>query len=118
MKSFILSSVFAGVAVAQGAAFSQCAGIGWNGATTCVSGYNCVYLNDYYSQCQPGTATTTTLVTSTKTTTAGSTPTSTSTGKLKWLGINLSVAEFGQGAYPGIWGKDFYFPDNTAVSVR
>ncbi|KAI1817611.1 endoglucanase [Poronia punctata] len=37
--------------------------------------------------------------------------------KLKWLGINLSVAEFGQGTYPGTWGKDFYFPDATAVST-
>jgi endo-1,4-beta-xylanase len=42
----------------------------WTGATSCVSGNTCVKLNDYYSQCQPGTAGTggqvaTTLATST-----------------------------------------------------
>ncbi|KAI1825343.1 endoglucanase [Xylaria intraflava] len=34
-----------------------------------------------------------------------------------WLGINLSVAEFGTGIYPGTWGKDFYFPDNSSIST-
>ncbi|GAP83795.1 putative endoglucanase 3 [Rosellinia necatrix] len=38
-------------------------------------------------------------------------------GQLKWLGINLSVAEFGQGNYPGTWGTHFYFPDNAAIST-
>ncbi|KAK6544832.1 hypothetical protein TWF694_001513 [Orbilia ellipsospora] len=33
-------------------AYGQCGGIGWTGGTSCVSGYKCVYLNDYYSQCQ------------------------------------------------------------------
>lgn len=28
----------------------------WQGATTCVSGSSCVKLNDYYSQCQPGSS--------------------------------------------------------------
>ncbi|KAG8933326.1 carbohydrate-binding module 1 [Tulasnella sp. 418] len=35
--------------------WGQCGGIGWNGAKTCVSGTTCVYVNDWYSQCQPGT---------------------------------------------------------------
>ncbi|KAI8630934.1 carbohydrate-binding module family 1 [Xylariaceae sp. FL1651] len=124
MRSLILSSAFAGIAVAQGAAYAQCGGQGWSGATTCVSGYTCVYSNAYYSQCLPGTgATTTTLATSTKTTASTtktattSTPTTTSAAGLKWLGINLSVAEFGTGIYPGTWGKDFYFPDNTAIAT-
>ncbi|KZV70711.1 glycoside hydrolase family 27 protein [Peniophora sp. CONT] len=43
----------------QGAAYSQCGGTGWTGATTCVSGYVCTYSNAYYSQCIPGAATTT-----------------------------------------------------------
>jgi len=117
MRSFILGSALTGVAVAQGAAYAQCGGKGWTGSTTCVSGYTCSSSNEYYSQCLPDTAQTT-LVTTTKT--AGSSlPTGgASAGKLKWLGINLSVAEFGQGAYPGIWGKDFYFPDPNAISVR
>ncbi|KAI0395689.1 carbohydrate-binding module family 1 [Xylariaceae sp. FL0594] len=115
MKSFLLSSALASVAVAQGAAYTQCGGKGWTGPTTCVSGYTCVVSNEWYSQCLPGTPTTT-LVTTTKT--AGPTPTSGSgSGKFKWLGINLSVAEFGQGKYPGTWGKDFYFPDPSAIST-
>lgn len=53
-------------------------GQGWTGATTCVAGYTCVYGNAYYSQCLPGTGSTstpTTIITSTTkvtTTTSGS----------------------------------------------
>lgn len=45
-------------------------GFSWSGATTCSSGNTCVKLNDYYSQCQPGSAatTSTTLRTNTSTT--------------------------------------------------
>ncbi|KAI0786926.1 exo-cellobiohydrolase I precursor [Abortiporus biennis] len=31
--------------------FGQCGGIGWTGATACVSPYTCTVLNAYYSQC-------------------------------------------------------------------
>ncbi|KAF7353357.1 Glucanase [Mycena sanguinolenta] len=31
--------------------YSQCGGIGWTGATCCVSGTTCQVLNPYYSQC-------------------------------------------------------------------
>lgn len=31
--------------------YGQCGGIGWNGATTCVSGATCTELNSYYFQC-------------------------------------------------------------------
>lgn len=125
MKSLLLGSAFAGAALAQGTAYAQCGGIGFSGATTCVSGYTCTYLNDYYSQCLPGTATTssttstkatTTLVTSTSKTVSAS-ATSTASGKLKWFGINQSVAEFGSNTYPGVWGKDFYFPSTSSIGV-
>ncbi|KAH6684105.1 glycoside hydrolase family 10 protein [Halenospora varia] len=43
-------------AIAQGAAYAQCGGNDWKGATTCVSGYTCTYSNDWYSQCLPGSA--------------------------------------------------------------
>ncbi|KAI0271493.1 beta-glucosidase [Gloeopeniophorella convolvens] len=46
----------ASVASAQSGAYGQCGGIGWAGATTCISGYACTELNTYYSQCLPGTA--------------------------------------------------------------
>lgn len=49
-------------------------GIGWTGTTTCVSGYYCNYSNAYYSQCIPGTASSTS--TSVKPTSTSSTSTS------------------------------------------
>ncbi|KAI4522794.1 glycoside hydrolase family 10 and carbohydrate-binding module family 1 protein [Schizophyllum commune Loenen D] len=41
------------------ATWGQCGGQGWSGETTCDSGSTCVKINDYYSQCQPGTVVTT-----------------------------------------------------------
>ncbi|KAI0636067.1 endo-1,4-beta-xylanase C precursor [Trametes polyzona] len=43
-------------AVAQSPEWGQCGGIGWTGATTCVSGTVCTVINPYYSQCLPGSA--------------------------------------------------------------
>lgn len=54
--SFALSALMATAGAAEGAAYAQCGGSGWTGATTCVSGYYCQYQNDYYSQCVPGSA--------------------------------------------------------------
>ncbi|KAJ4464092.1 glycoside hydrolase superfamily [Lentinula edodes] len=36
--------------------YAQCGGQDWTTSTTCVSGASCVYQNDYYSQCLPVTA--------------------------------------------------------------
>ncbi|PFH48763.1 glycoside hydrolase family 10 protein [Amanita thiersii Skay4041] len=44
----------------QSGAWGQCGGIGWTGPTTCISGYTCVFQNDWYSQCLPSSSTTTT----------------------------------------------------------
>lgn len=129
MQSFILSTVFAGLAAATAGPYAQCGGNGFTGETECESGYTCTVSSEWYSQCLPGaaatTATTTTAATSTtkaatsSTTSSASTPSSTSAaGTLKWLGINLSVAEFGSGVYPGRWGTEFYFPSEDAISVR
>ncbi|KAF8585978.1 carbohydrate-binding module family 1 protein [Ramaria rubella] len=52
---FVLIALVASVK-AQGVTYSQCGGIGWAGATTCVSGDICTVLNAYYSQCLPGAA--------------------------------------------------------------
>ncbi|KAI0360862.1 hypothetical protein OH77DRAFT_1418893 [Trametes cingulata] len=48
----------AGAAHAQSQAqeWGQCGGIGWTGATSCVSGTVCTVINPYYSQCLPGAA--------------------------------------------------------------
>jgi endoglucanase len=132
MKSFAFAAALAGSAIAEQQAWGQCGGIGWSGQTTCVSGYTCTYSNDWYSQCVPGTntlvtstkaATTSTKVATTSTkvaTTAGPAPTggAGAAGKLKWLGVSESVAEFGSGIYPGTYGKDFYFPDSSTIQVR
>ncbi|RDL39051.1 Glucanase [Venustampulla echinocandica] len=40
--------------LAQQAAYAQCGGVNFAGATTCISGYTCTYTNDWYSQCLPG----------------------------------------------------------------
>ncbi|KAK6435017.1 hypothetical protein LTR95_008800 [Oleoguttula sp. CCFEE 5521] len=45
-------------AVAQQAIYAQCGGSGYSGGTTCVSGSTCVVVNPYYSQCLPGSAST------------------------------------------------------------
>ncbi|KAK3382747.1 putative cellulase precursor [Lasiosphaeria ovina] len=132
MKSSILASVATGAAgaLATGGAWQQCGGIGWNGDKTCISGYSCVYSNDWYSQCLPGAAAPTTLSTSTtskvstmsSTSTTSSatptaTPTTTPTGKFKWFGANEAGAEFGNDVFPGTWGKHFTFPDNAAIQT-
>lgn len=122
MKSSVLASVFATGAVAQSGAWQQCGGAGWQGSTDCVPGYHCVYQNEWYSQCVPDTASTTlqTSTTSRPSTTSTAPPSSTtspSKGKLKWLGSNESGAEFGEGTYPGLWGKHFIFPSTSAIQV-
>ncbi|KAF3921078.1 hypothetical protein AA313_de0205549 [Arthrobotrys entomopaga] len=76
----VVASALVGLVAAQQSAYGQCGGIGWTGATTCVSGWTCQYGNDYYSQCLPGTAATTkattatTKTSATKTTTTASNP--------------------------------------------
>ncbi|KAG5925421.1 hypothetical protein E4U42_004298 [Claviceps africana] len=49
-------------------------------------------------------------------------PTSTATeeectGKLKWLGVVESGAEFGPDKFPGVEGTDYTFPDENAINV-
>ncbi|KAF7343111.1 Carbohydrate-binding module family 1 protein/glycoside hydrolase family 5 protein [Mycena venus] len=94
-------------AAGQAVEWGQCGGIGWTGATTCVSGTVCTELNAYYSQCLPGTATTT--VSTTPPTTTTSAPTSTAsapaqTGFVKTSGTKFTLngapyTLFGENAY-------------------
>ncbi|EAQ92953.1 hypothetical protein CHGG_01188 [Chaetomium globosum CBS 148.51] len=117
MKSSILAGVFATGAVAQSGAWGQCGGNGWQGATTCVSGYHCAYQNDWYSQCLPGGASTTLRTSTTTSSAPAATSTSPAKGKFKWFGINQSCAEFGTPTYPGIWGKHFTFPSTSSIQT-
>ncbi|KAF5374669.1 hypothetical protein D9615_008983 [Tricholomella constricta] len=87
---FVAFATIISSALAQGAAWSQCGGIGWTGATTCVSGNTCTYVNDWYSQCIPGTSTPPT------TTTASTVPPPTSTAKANyWFSFGDSYTQTG-----------------------
>ncbi|GAP91615.2 putative carbohydrate-binding module family 1 protein [Rosellinia necatrix] len=98
--------LFGGAAVAQQTAWGQCGGIGWSGPFTCVSGYTCTVLNDYYSQCVPGTATTTTTTrtTATSTTTGPSTTLTTTTTT-----ATTTTKTSGSGTYPTTLQSGYYW---------
>lgn len=121
--NFLFIAVLAGTALGQQSAYGQCGGQGYTGPSTCVSGYSCVLVNQWYSQCQPGTTQpTTTQPTTTKPTTLITTSSSSATatpgkGKFKWLGVDESVAEWGT-AFPGVAGKDYTFPSTATIGVR
>ncbi|KEY73803.1 hypothetical protein S7711_03103 [Stachybotrys chartarum IBT 7711] len=134
MKTLAFLGVLAGTVSAQATAgpWAQCGGMNWTGATVCTSGHTCSFINDWYSQCIPGTPTTTRVTSSTRTTISTSTrtssasrtsTTSTTTSSVpaptgfRWFGVDESVAEFGQGYYPGEYGTHFRFPDEAAIST-
>lgn len=119
----LCGALLIGAAQAQQGAWAQCGGSGWTAQTTCVSGYHCVYSNQWYSQCLPGTdgGSTPTTTAPAQTTTAPA-QTTTSPGNpsatgLKWLGVDESGAEFGQGSLPGVYGKDFIFASTDVLGV-
>ncbi|KAH6910987.1 lipolytic enzyme [Coprinopsis sp. MPI-PUGE-AT-0042] len=56
LLAIALSTLSFQLSWAQSPLYGQCGGTGWTGSTTCVSGATCVKLNDWYSQCQPGSA--------------------------------------------------------------
>lgn len=105
VSSLLAAASYFAVATAQAAAYAQCGGVNWTGATTCVSGYYCYYDNAYYSQCIPGTSTTlTTSTTSKATTSTASTSSST------------SISGYAKVSYPvfTINGKETYFMGTNA----
>jgi endoglucanase len=115
-------ALLVGAAQAQSGAWGQCGGNGWTGPTSCVSGYHCVYSNDWYSQCLPGSGSGTTPTTTARTTTTAPQTTATSPGNpsatgWKWLGVDESGAEFGQTSLPGTYGKDFIFASTDVLGV-
>ncbi|KAI1160018.1 carbohydrate-binding module family 1 protein [Nemania serpens] len=93
--------VLGGAAVAQQQAWGQCGGVTWSGPFTCVSGYTCTFLNDYYSQCVPGAPTTT-----------SSTTRTTTTGTTIGVSTTLSTATTttaGSGTYPTTLQSGYYW---------
>ncbi|KAK0463815.1 mannanase [Desarmillaria tabescens] len=90
----VLHSAFAAVPE-----WGQCGGIGWTGETTCISGTVCTVLNDWYYQCLPGTATSTTIsstshTTATATSTTVSAPSSTGFVTTSGTQFRLNGAKF------------------------
>ncbi|KAG8707273.1 hypothetical protein FRC08_000598 [Ceratobasidium sp. 394] len=99
--------------------WGQCGGIGYTGSTVCDAGNTCVYQNDWYSQCKPGTAPppTTTPVT---TRPPGSTPTTTSSGPTPTGGANIPRGTLAQitnfGSNPTNVGIFVYVPKTLKSS--
>ncbi|KAJ4399445.1 hypothetical protein N0V91_009454 [Didymella pomorum] len=113
--SYVFSALIATAVAADGAAYAQCGGNGFTGATTCVSGYTCQYQNDYYSQCVPGSAAVTTkaaaptkaaattLMTVRSSAVASAKPVasavaaqgSSASGKTQYAGVNIAGFDFG-----------------------
>ncbi|KAK4575074.1 Endoglucanase EG-II [Recurvomyces mirabilis] len=116
MKTTLFTVAAAATAAnaATQSAYGQCGGQGYTGATVCVSGYFCQSSNQYYSQCVPGSASTSaaaqpTTVGAVKTTTSASKPTTAAsaatssaaaavaTGKVAYAGVNIAGFDFGCG---------------------
>ncbi|GJE97766.1 glycoside hydrolase family 27 protein [Phanerochaete sordida] len=84
---YLLLASLLGSTYAQSSPWEQCGGVGWAGSTTCVAGWICTYLNEYFSQCLQVSSTTPPSLTSIP----GAAPTvgpSRDTGKLPALGWN------------------------------
>ncbi|KAG9046289.1 hypothetical protein FS837_004686 [Tulasnella sp. UAMH 9824] len=80
ISSLVLVAGLAHVGSCTVALWGQCGGSGYSGDTSCESGSKCVWVNDWYWQCQPnGSSTTTTTTTTTKTTSTSKTSTTTTT---------------------------------------
>ncbi|KAI0975176.1 carbohydrate-binding module family 1 protein [Xylaria arbuscula] len=93
--------LFGGAAIAQQQAWGQCGRVSWDGETSCVSGYTCSVLNDYYSQCIPGTATSTI---ASSTTTSGTT-----TGASTAPSTVTTTTAVGSGTYPTTLQSGYYW---------
>ncbi|KAF7337152.1 Lipolytic enzyme [Mycena venus] len=98
---FLSTGVFA-----QSQEWGQCGGMGWTGATTCVAGTTCTELNPYYSQCLPGTATTTATTTSTTATITTTTGTSSAPGSTSTTGLTIRLLPLGDSITFGLESSD------------
>ncbi|KAJ6564092.1 CEL4a mannanase [Mycena capillaripes] len=103
-STLLILSLSLASALAQSPVWGQCGGVTWTGPTTCVAGSVCTFSSAYYSQCLPGTATTT------PPTTTVSTPTSTpsspaQTGFVKTSGTKFTL----NGAPYTLFGTNAYW---------
>ncbi|KAA8572356.1 hypothetical protein EYC84_002979 [Monilinia fructicola] len=109
----IITSCAVALVRGQAAGYAQCGGQGWTGATTCISGYTCVYQNAYYSQCVPGSASTTLTTSiktsSTSTTKPGTTSTTSTTSAPASTATTINGYAKAVGTVFQINGKKTYF---------
>ena len=116
MKSHFPILALAGVVAAQSALWGQCGGQGFTGSTSCVSGSSCVFVNNWYSQCQPGSAgapssTLTTVTKSAPASTSKPAPTGSSSANIRYVGrVNPATKEL---TWPST-GIAFTFTGTTA----
>ncbi|KAJ7110637.1 mannanase [Mycena epipterygia] len=117
LRQVFLLAFLAGSSFATVAEFGQCGGIGYTGDTVCATGFVCTVLNDWFFQCLPPTATTTTASTTTTTvstatsTATSSTPTSTSAPPSATGFVTTSGTKFMlNGAKYTVVGSNAYWP--------
>ncbi|CAA7265360.1 unnamed protein product [Cyclocybe aegerita] len=109
MSKLLALVTFAAVALQSAGlpVYVQCGGINYTGSTVCETGSRCAFVNDWYSQCQPGAATTTT--TKAAVTTSVSVTSSTSVGTSSRPATNTpSAAGSGLNANFVARGKKFW----------
>ena len=113
MKSGLIVSTLVGIVSGQLAAWSQCGGQGYTGQTTCVAGYTCNVVNQWYSQCQPGSGAAPSSTLTTKVSTSSKAPSPTgSSGAVRYLGrVNPATKEL---TWPGT-GVAFSFTGTSAT---
>ncbi|KAI0043653.1 glycoside hydrolase family 5 protein [Auriscalpium vulgare] len=100
------------------AVWQQCGGLQYTGSTTCDAGLSCVYLNDYYSQCQAVSSTVSSTTASSSSTsrtssTSSSTGASSPTGFVKTSGQKFTL----NGAPFTVVGSNSYWVGLTGLST-
>lgn len=114
--------------------YGQCGGTSWTGATCCASGSVCTYGNAYYSQCLPGTASSSSATSSLKTTssatisstsklsstTTTSKSSSTSTKATTTItGVASTTATYTGNPFSGVqlWANSYYASEISAYAM-
>ncbi|KAI1827485.1 glycoside hydrolase superfamily [Xylaria intraflava] len=110
MKTFAAGLVaLAGIASAEAPLYGQCGGEGYAGDTTCVAGAHCQYQNEYYSQCVPGSASTTMNTTTVRPTPTTAVPTTTT----KVVTTTTGAGSPGSTAFASTSGLNFQIDGET-----
>ncbi|KAH8899870.1 putative cellulose 1, 4-beta-cellobiosidase II precursor [Thozetella sp. PMI_491] len=127
--SFLLVASLSTVALAApleerqscGAAWAQCGGIGFSGATCCVSGYYCSKQNDYYSQCIPGTASSSSSTVSSTTVGGGGSGTTTTSATTTRTSppVGSGTATWSGNPFSGVqmWANSYYASEISASAI-